>query len=361
LMGIVAIKSFKDRNLDLTQILPHPAFKKPLPGSEQFAFEFDPNLGWYNRVDHFGSRRVELPPKAPNEYRVVILGGSTVEGFGVKTREETIAYRLQEYLRRANLAAGKTVNVYNQAVASYYSKQELILLATRVLPLMEPDLVVVLDGVNDFVTQSVTRLSLDRPYSDVWHFRELQMTATMDQLFSWKGSLLTFASWGYYSFLRKTLFWTFVDLSFFYFTDAARTLSERIVDPSPRLDPNFGVSSRSKRYYLENILSMKSLCEARGVKFFWFFQPLLVRKAHRTAEEEAIYRGFSPNVWANYSAFQKDISTQLKARFGKGDFAFDISDENIDETAYVDHCHYLAKEQDGIGKKIAAMISKRVR
>lgn len=83
-------------------------------------------------------------PKPPGTLRIFVLGGSAAFGLGVSD-SETLAARIEE---RLAARLGGAVEVVTAAVPGYTAREELQMLAMRVLP-MEPDAVLILDGHND--------------------------------------------------------------------------------------------------------------------------------------------------------------------------------------------------------------------
>jgi lysophospholipase L1-like esterase len=83
--------------------------------------------------------------KPPGAARVIVLGGSVAFGHGCTADDRTVAARLEGGLSRPD----RPVEVWNAGVPGYDSAQELVLLVTEVLD-YRPDVVVVLDGWNDF-------------------------------------------------------------------------------------------------------------------------------------------------------------------------------------------------------------------
>ena len=109
-----------------------------------------------------GFRTDELVPrdKGENTIRIIAMGASTLYGIGAGDpypyhpaleNDETITYllerRLNEYLRQAS--SRTRVEVINAGVIAYQTFQHLLYLNERLLD-YKPDLVVFLDGHNDF-------------------------------------------------------------------------------------------------------------------------------------------------------------------------------------------------------------------
>jgi lysophospholipase L1-like esterase len=87
--------------------------------------------------------------KGQGELRVVFLGGSTAFGYGVSHDDAVYSAVVERLLREAPELSGRTVEVWNAGVVGYCSAQELVLFTTKIAD-YRPDLVVLLDGYNDF-------------------------------------------------------------------------------------------------------------------------------------------------------------------------------------------------------------------
>ena len=90
------------------------------------------------RISRQGIRDREYGPKAPGEYRILLLGDSFTMGHGL-AEEETISRRLERLLAMGDRSA--PVTVINCGVGGYAPWQERMFLRKRGFPL-EPDLVI---------------------------------------------------------------------------------------------------------------------------------------------------------------------------------------------------------------------------
>jgi lysophospholipase L1-like esterase len=137
-------------------LFPPPAIKQPA----RAGFEAHPQALWTLRpgrsdiytttpktgepqefavsVSTQGLRNEELPPKDPDEFRILALGDSLTMGWGVAV-EDAFPQALEE--RLALLVPEKRISVINAGVAGYGPWQERIFLLERCLAL-EPDLVI---------------------------------------------------------------------------------------------------------------------------------------------------------------------------------------------------------------------------
>jgi lysophospholipase L1-like esterase len=107
--------------------------------------------GRYVNVDDQGFRRTfaqgPWPPDSHAQTTVFVFGGSTTFGYGVAD-DETIPSHLARILLASD--PKRSWKVYNFGRAYYYSTQERILFEQLVTSGTVPDLVVFIDGLNDF-------------------------------------------------------------------------------------------------------------------------------------------------------------------------------------------------------------------
>jgi lysophospholipase L1-like esterase len=87
-------------------------------------------------------------PASDDTLDIYFFGGSTMFGFNVLDHETIPSQFVQLY--KEKFPNGKSLRVYNYGTPTYYSYQELILFSNLVYSGHKPDLVVFLDGINDF-------------------------------------------------------------------------------------------------------------------------------------------------------------------------------------------------------------------
>jgi hypothetical protein len=106
--------------------------------------------GRFSTVDAHGFRHgLQQGPWPPESrfFNIFVLGGSTAFGYGVPD-EDTIPSQLQRLLGRVDLA--RPPRVYNFGRGTFYSTTERILFDKLITLGPKPDLVVFLDGLNEF-------------------------------------------------------------------------------------------------------------------------------------------------------------------------------------------------------------------
>jgi hypothetical protein len=144
----------------LTQVYPHrspPEIERLLRETWSRRYVYEPFTqfkegaiaGEFVNVAAAGFRRTgrELPwPPVADRPTVFVFGGSTAFGYGLAD-DETIPARLGAAL---TASCGEEVAVYNFARSNYYSSQENILFQRLLVQGVRPEMVVFIDGLNEF-------------------------------------------------------------------------------------------------------------------------------------------------------------------------------------------------------------------
>lgn len=149
LVDFISIRLLPTR-APIEQRFPVEVFRKPRPytmfgGLPKARFDFENARGEheFETLNSMGYRGPEpVVPKPAGEYRIIVLGGSTVF-----LGDPPIPASLEEEFRRNNL---QHVKVYNFGVISSVSSMELAQIVFEVSEL-EPDLVVMYNGGNDIL------------------------------------------------------------------------------------------------------------------------------------------------------------------------------------------------------------------
>ena len=113
-----------------------------------------PKIGYVNfpdqQHDHFtinsqGFRGPEVAPKEEGIKRIVLVGGSTAFGTGLQSDDETFASQVSTMI--------DDIEVINAAVIGHRSGQELNYIVNYLVDL-EPDLIIAIDGFNDYISRN---------------------------------------------------------------------------------------------------------------------------------------------------------------------------------------------------------------
>jgi hypothetical protein len=112
----------------------------------EFAF-MDVRSRYVNVIDH---RRLSIPDRSDSggePLKIYFLGGSTTYGYDVTDAETIPSAFVRAYQEK--YPGGRPIRVFNLGMPFYYSYQELIQLSDRLFKDEHPDMVIMLDGVND--------------------------------------------------------------------------------------------------------------------------------------------------------------------------------------------------------------------
>lgn len=124
--------------------------ERPFAFAPYSMFIEPPFHGQYVNVSDQGFRLVprQAPwPMDPKNYNVMTFGGSTMFGYAVSD-DHTIPAYLQDILQKSQ---SRRVCVYNFGQRAYFSTQERIRFEQLLRDGAKPDLVVFMDGLNDFL------------------------------------------------------------------------------------------------------------------------------------------------------------------------------------------------------------------
>lgn len=103
-------------------------------------------------INSLGFRGDEFSPDKPEHvYRIFMLGGSTMFGYGATADQTTIPGYVQQYFQ--NNYEGLAIEVINAGIQGADSTSELNLIQTKLLN-YEPNMVIIYDGWNDLRAQN---------------------------------------------------------------------------------------------------------------------------------------------------------------------------------------------------------------
>lgn len=124
--------------------------------SDDENFEYDVNVIRKNKpnqhlntinINSFGFRGEEISLDKPSEeYRIIVVGGSTAFGLGSTNDKTTIPSFLEDKLR--TLKNNVKINVINAGIIAATSADEVYYIKTELID-FEPDLFIIFDGYND--------------------------------------------------------------------------------------------------------------------------------------------------------------------------------------------------------------------
>lgn len=251
---------------------------------------FEPNQYFYGlRVDEDGFISNYDKPALSNSTlsgknkTIVFIGGSTVAGMGATKNSMTIPAIYEYLLKQKNL--NFNYRVINAGVGGYFSANEYAYLVFKIIPKLNPDIVIILNGYNDLNRVDRTYENYITP--DCKKAEQLVHGASINESSSYLR--LLFSKWpiakreGYYSYHVARILKNGPPKPFD-IGKTSHTLKKSLAIQIPPQNPNrFQVDSYF--YFLRRALSLN---ETEGTKILYAFQPLSAHKINLTPTEDSI-------------------------------------------------------------------------
>ena len=214
--------------------------------------------------------------KSDNTYRIFIVGGSTVFGYGSTSDQTTIPGYLQTEFTKLDI--NKKVEVINAGVGFATSFEEAYLLKTKLLQ-YDPDLIIIYDGGNDVYTRNkeITMI-YDDQIKDPFKF-------------------------GTYEFYRTPA-----------------VVYKNLVEPltSKPMSNNFSDDFNSYNYVINNWENnLKKICklgEENNFKVAIFLQPLLITTEKTLSDDELEMKEWMFATQYNYNMINKELLSEFSSR-----------------------------------------------
>ncbi len=375
----------------------HPLFEskvnfKDAPGNpipiyqrsdSRSVFVFDPHTGYRNKPNSSYGKELRTDPqgfmclsecqtvprvKPKGEFRIIVIGGSTVVGFGVATPAQTLVGQLEKRIKQAWPRKDLSVRVINAGIGGAFSAQELTLLNLD-LSTYDPDMLVVFDGYNDFNQwHYVNFYSHISRYADLikpnYHSYDYTLIDGIARVQTPGGAILhtlnilneTFPVFAYSTIIAKEIRGHMLERA------AAKVAAAAKETSATKSVPNFESSllrrdRNSAWTYVNNLDQMVAFAKTRHIPIQVDLQPSLmyldnqgksVKKA-LTKEEMVIYdrnRDRGPALTAYFNKTKKLISQRTQNAQELVSYS-DLTKifAGIEEQIYVDEIHYNAKGQ----------------
>ncbi len=282
-------------------------------------FKERPYAGRYVNVDAQGFRPISDQAKWPPDHEgpnIMVFGGSTAFGYGV-TDDETISSELQRKLR-SNL--NPQIKVFNLGRCSYIFPQEAVFFERLLASGIVPDLVIFVDGLNDFAhydgNPGFTK--------DLTQFME---TGEIPPLKRW------LSDWPVFRLFKLD--------------------QDHEISVETKSDPEI-FNAVLNRYFL-NKKVVESLAKEFGTKTLFVWQPVPVYKYDQNHNifKDFNYSRFLPYLRPGYEAMAKEYE---QGRPGINFLWLADMQENLKEPLYVDAVHYSARMSGMIAERIAEKI-----
>jgi hypothetical protein len=368
----------------MAQALDATLGKSPLYAPKLFFGNYDPLHRQYlepgrvidnlavNQWGFFGNGRPDpaleqYPAKPGGVFRVILFGGSSAAGIGASANDRTIAAQLEAIL---NASATRRYQVLNFGIPGGYTFYELTKYFGEAM-LLEPDLVLFLDGWNDnVVTMEDKRVHVPHVVLN-WDFLAYQYFEALHGLnvgSEQPPRVLTYA----YLLARRlsdrligaAQIATLADRTSIYRKHPLFPLTERLL-----ADP-----ALPGRVFQANIETMAAASRARRILFLHYLQPypqyrksLTAGEKERIAEMHAQYEKVYGPEWAERAFVEHMTGTYAQYRAVEHDLAekyrsdgtvrfYDITDifSTVSERTYADIIHYTDLGQRLLAERFAA-------
>lgn len=239
---------------------------------------------------------------SPDTIDIFFFGGNTMFGENLAD-SQTISSSFVKAYQNENPPV--SIRVKNFGIPHFYSKQELMLLTSLLFKGDRPDVVIFLDGMNDFYPARM--LYYDKPY----------FSYALQQ--SFEGKMF---QKGNENFIDST--------------------DELYNDPPGISTVDYNNALIAK--YTNNIRMAADLCKTAGIKSYFFCQPVPFYK-----------KDVGLNYKGNYKRFEYIYDELEKKRDSLPDFYFL---GNMSEASYSDKLNYSPAFADKIAKQILSTVKK---
>lgn len=311
--------------------------RKPKP---YVMFGGTPNADYFaakgEKLNNLGYRGKEpLQDKSEGEYRIFILGGSTVL-FG----SPSIAILLEEEFRRRGF---NNVNVYNYGVISSVSGMELSRLLFEVSD-MKPDLIIMYNGGNDIMQPFTYDPRPGYPFNFIAYDSNPLI----------ESDIRTYPKWTLFSYGSNIIRYLFPD----YFV-------EKFV-PIERIRNEVKIGSKEwtesiAKIYAGNLVKANMISHSFGAQFIGFFQPIVYFKEPLSNEENAMVRYFGGNAVFLYlrELIRSELATAKLNSSPKLE-VIDISDlfDGTSDRVFNDPIHIRQQSYSVVANEIYKYVAK---
>jgi len=296
-------------------------------------FRQTPFQGRFVNVDTNGFRHVKNQgpwPPAPASLNIFVFGGSTTFGCGVADHQ-TIPSQLQEKLASR---ARRPVAIYNFGTPCYYSTQERILFEQLLVAGNVPDLVVFIDGLNDFyyVDDMPDFVEEIRKVMDGQYFREHRYDGL------WDLPLLTFIR--FHSPLGPT---------------AVKSSPAKRYPEQPEARQH--LAARVCQRYWANQKLIEAVASSHRVKTCFIWQPV---PNYKYTKKYHLFSDSHPDDHSLAKTGYEYMADWLKTNLPPANF-LSLADmqAEMNKTLYVDIVHYTPEMSGFIAEAIARFIVQK--
>jgi len=304
---------------------PPPIYRKPLP---YVMFGGTKDVECYHkgeRLNSLGYRgKAPLPSKDPDEFRIFVLGGSTIV-LGVNTVPDL----LEKELRNNGF---ENVNVYNFGIVSSVSSMEISRILFEISE-FSPDLIVMYNGANDII----------QPYN--WDPRP----GYPFNFIAYENNPLLQRDVKHYPTIPLFLYGSSIFQFLFpsYFVQKFVPLEEKRNEVGYKSSEWEDAIAKT---YVKNLVKADAISKAFGAEFIVFFQPTLFTKEPLHEEERKMV---IPELRDYYLRVYKKIISEI-AKQPSELKVIDLSDifDGDDNLVFRDLCHKLKPRRITVAQEI---------
>lgn len=344
--------------------LPHPVLRKSKNNynamNDNNLKDFDPNtVLYFHNENRFGEKKNINNKSNNDDYFIYLIGGSTVDGTGADKPNETIDASIKRQIKKLNCK--NSVKIFNEAVSGNSSKQDFLNISLRLLPHNSPDMILSLQGWNDFLSYAGSRHNEISPLAKYWTTREQMTYKYINSPNFYNNFILLIKNETFLGILLSSMLDTYKR---YFFIDLENRKQLSLSENIKILEKNYFYFQKQSR-----LISMNN-----NVKYFHFLQPSLLFKNFPTQKEMNILNGvkntfsygkrdnyiFSKTYWDNLDKFYKTIVKNEE--FFNSDWIYDFSKIflNSKDTDFIDHGHLSKIAQSKIGISIFNEIKSEI-
>ena len=335
---------------------------------DQYGFTLDSN----------DSRDRDLGRKDDCEFRIFMLGGSTVLGRYLDSIDDTLPARVERLLNE-QFDNGVTVSVINAGKPAFISVQTLLEHALYIKYSLNPDYVIHFDGSNDSVAQpKYWPLQRYRGVEDNIHRYHEDFLSRTNELTSLKGSLnALLRNLADYSAFMFVMHKTFDDPKAWLRqkTDTDVLISESDTEKGNQIAISDWVERHVSRYIFNVDLATRLAELKTGVAYF--LQPTMLPYMESVLTDREMDFLAPGNYSTEFHGYPKRESKQMyyfrvRQEFGKlirenrspyvtiADLSTLFDDKPQDVAYFGDYVHYLSTGREIIAPEITRIISPKI-
>jgi lysophospholipase L1-like esterase len=345
------IKTERDPHVELSYVSREGNGKTIFYDIHRKKTRYLPFLGWIGepntdlstiKTNELGFRDKPLLARKDNEYRILILGGSTAWGLGASSNEKTVAGALESQLNSSS--DNYSYRVMNGAYPGWQSRQELTVLM-EFYDDFDPDLIIAVTGWNDvYVLTSGEDPDLQMRKESGMLAKAvketLQPMSTMYAVRKFAGSL---GIWRLVVHIREKM--------------------HLASPPSVRVSYDVENAELIIPGMVDRYLTMANFSKRHGAKLMLAIQPDIYTTGKiLTQEEESVsdrYTSKFLDIEKTYPKYRANFLDKLREQFTDSEVAvLDLGGvfDDLGDPVFLDHCHF-----NDLGyQQIASLLHDRI-